>query len=73
MLQKPDNLKSYRHYEQYAVEQGSIKRVSNFTTSINYSLGASKLVTVQLQYQRGRNLDTLESVNLFSLGLGLKY
>jgi hypothetical protein len=60
-------------YEQYAVDQGNIKHVSNFSTSINYTFGASKLVTVQLQYQGGRNLDTLESVNLFTLGLGLKY
>lgn len=60
-------------YEQYAATEGNLKHISNFLTSIAYSYGDAKLVSIMLQYQRGRNLDTLESVNLFTLGLGLKY
>lgn len=60
-------------YEQYYVDRGNIKQVSNFQTSINYDLTPNKLASLVVKYQRGRNLDTLESINLFTLGLGLKF
>ena len=60
-------------YEEYAANEGGLRRVDNFLTSIGYTFGDAKLVSILFQYQRGRNLDTLDSVNLFTLGLGLKY
>ncbi|HUI98067.1 MAG TPA: hypothetical protein VLX44_20080, partial [Xanthobacteraceae bacterium] len=60
-------------YEEYAASEGNLRRVSNFLTAIGYTFGDAKLASILLQYQRGRNLDTLESVNVFTLGLGLKY
>jgi hypothetical protein len=59
-------------YDQYQVDRGKVKHVSNFQTSISYDVGANKNVSIVVKYQRGRNLDTLESINLFTVGLGLK-
>jgi hypothetical protein len=60
-------------YEGYRVTRGVVKDVSNFQTSIAYDLTPAKLASLQLKYERGRNLDTLEKVNQVTLGLGLKY
>lgn len=60
-------------YETYDVFKGSLPSVYLFQTQLNYDLGKSKLVSLQLNYQKGRNLDTLELINQITLGLGVKY
>ncbi len=59
-------------YEAYATT-GTEKQISYFQTALAYNFGAAKLMSVQLQYQKGRNLDTLEKIDQLSLGLGVKY
>jgi hypothetical protein len=60
-------------YETYDVVKGSLSNVYLFQTQLNYNIGKSKLVSLQLNYQKGRNLDTLELINQITLGLGVKY
>jgi hypothetical protein len=60
-------------YEKYDVVRGLIPNVYLFQTSLNYDFGKSKLISVQLSYKKGRNLDTLENINQVTLGLGAKY
>lgn len=60
-------------YEWYDVMQGKIPNVYLFQTSLTYDFGTSKLISLQLMYERGRNLDTLERINQITLGLGAKY
>lgn len=60
-------------YEYYGISGGPLPHVSFFQTALNYDVGKSKLVSLQLKYQRGRNLDTLEPINQVTLGLGVKY
>jgi hypothetical protein len=63
----------YATYEVYKVESGNIAHVENFQTAITYDFGKTKLMSVQLKYQKGRNLDTLERLDQLTLGLGVKY
>lgn len=60
-------------YETYDVLKGRLPSVNLLQTQLNYDIGRSKLVSLQLSYQKGRNLDTLELVNQITLGLGVKY
>ncbi|NPU65454.1 hypothetical protein HL667_10660 [Bradyrhizobium sp. 83012] len=60
-------------YEWYQIVGGPLPNVSLFQTALNYDIGKSKLVSVQLKYQNGRNLDTLEPIDQITLGLGVKY
>jgi hypothetical protein len=60
-------------YEGYAVLGGQERNVYDFQTSLSYNFGKTKLMSVQLKYERGSDLDTLQPVNLFTLGLGIKY
>ena len=60
-------------YEWYRIAGGSLPSVALFQTALNYDIGPSKLVSVQLQYKNGRNLDTLERIEQITLGLGAKY
>ena len=47
-------------YERYDVVKGPLPHIYLFQTALNYDIGKSKLVSLQLKYQKGRNLDTLE-------------
>ncbi|WP_298257293.1 hypothetical protein [Bradyrhizobium sp.] len=60
-------------YETYDVFVGTLRGVSMFQAQLNYDIGKSKLVSLQLNYQKGRNLDTLELINQITVGLGVKY
>jgi hypothetical protein len=60
-------------YEYYEVVRGPLLHVSLFQTALNYDIGKTKLVSLQLKYQKGRNLDTLEPLDQVTLGLGVKY
>ena len=60
-------------YETYTVVKGPLTNVYLFQTALNYDIGKSKLVSLQLKYQKGRNLDTLEPLDQVTLGLGVKY
>jgi hypothetical protein len=60
-------------YETYDVFEGLLKQISYFQTSLAYDFGSAKLMSIMLSYQYGRNLDTLEKLNIITLGLGLKY
>ncbi|MBZ9728054.1 hypothetical protein LB554_29370 [Mesorhizobium sp. CO1-1-11] len=60
-------------YSTFLVPNGKIKEISYFETSLSYDFGASKLMSIQAKYEKGRNLDTLEKVDQFTVGLGVKY
>jgi hypothetical protein len=60
-------------YETYDVFAGLLKQISYFQTTLAYDFGSAKLMSIMLTYQYGRNLDTLEKLNIVTLGLGLKY
>jgi hypothetical protein len=63
----------YVSYEGYKIESGPLSRISYFQTGLGYDFGKTKLMSVVLTYQKGRNLDTLEKIDQLTLGLGLKY
>jgi hypothetical protein len=60
-------------YETYDVFKGTLPSIYLFQTQLSYDIGKSKLVSLQLNYQKGRNLDTLELIHQITLGLGVKY
>ena len=60
-------------YERYDIVQGPLPHIYLFQTALNYDISKSKLVSLQLKYQKGRNLDTLELLDQVTLGLGVKY
>jgi hypothetical protein len=60
-------------YERYRVLEGLVKNVYFLQTALNYDFGKAKLMSIQLKYQKGRNLDTLERIEQITLGLGLKF
>jgi hypothetical protein len=52
---------------------GPVSDIALFTSTLSYAMPQQNLWSVQLQYQDGRNLDTLVQQKLITLGLGLKY
>lgn len=60
-------------YETYDVTSGLIKQISYFQTSLAYNFGTQNLASLKIGYQYGRDLDTLEKLNIISVGFGLKY
>jgi len=59
-----DYLKSYG---------GPVSNITLLTTTLSYAIPQTNFWSVKLQYQDGRNLDTLVQQKLITLGLGLKY
>jgi hypothetical protein len=52
---------------------GPVTNIALFTSTLSYTMPKQNFWSVQLQYQDGRNLDTLVQQKLITLGVGLKY
>lgn len=60
-------------YETYEVFEGLLKQIALFQTTLAYSFGTNQLMSIQASYNYGRDLNTLEKLNIVTVGLGLKY
>jgi hypothetical protein len=61
---------SYDYLRSYG---GPISNIDLFTSTISYTMPQQDFWSVQLQFQDGRNLDTLVKQKLLTLGIGAKY
>jgi hypothetical protein len=52
---------------------GSIPYIELFTSTLSYTFPQQQYWSLQLSYNDGRNLDTLQKEQVVTLGLGLKY
>jgi hypothetical protein len=61
---------SYDYLRSYG---GPVSNIDLFTSGVSYTMPQQDYWSVQLQFQDGRNLDTLVKQKLITLGIGVKY